>query len=300
MKPAFVLLLVIFSSGVLPLGSSSAATDKDTTTEASPRGPVVETILAMEKRLRAAFMEPDQGVFQDILAEDLVYIWYDGKVIRKADFLKPYKESKWRVTRFEPRNVKVRTFGSVAVVTMRVDRTWVGPDGESADGSAVTRVWSQSDAVWRLSSVQVTKVPPTGSSAAHHPPDATPTPPLGAEAQAILAMEERYKAGLLEPDEETFRDLLADDLIHIGSEGEIVDKAQYMDLFTRGKWWYKKYKPVGVRVRMYGTVGVVTGRVDRLMQANGKEIGGAFVFTHVWHSSNGAWRIASSHVTTVQ
>jgi len=112
-------------------------------------------------------------------------------------------------------------------------------------------------------------------------------------------MEERYKAGLLAPEPKTFQELLADDLIHIGFEGEIVDKAQYMDFFTRGKWRYKKYKPSAVRVRTYGPVAVVTGRVDRIIEVNGRKTKGAFAFTHVWHQSNEAWRIVSSQVTVV-
>jgi hypothetical protein len=293
-------IFIVIASWLVPLGPAYAAQHGPVPVGDSPSDTLVDTILALEKRYKAALLADDQKAFGSLLAEDLVYIWRKGTISNKAEVLEPFMKTEWRTKQYEPWNVKIRTFGSVAVVTMRLDRVWVDPSGKYADAFAMTRVWSQSNGVWRVSTGHVTEVPaPQGSPAAHLPADTAATQPLSAEVQAILAMEERYKAGLLAHDEETFRELLADDLIHIGSEGEIVDKAQYMDFFTRGEWWYKKYKPVGVRVRTYGSVAVVTGRVDRILQANDEEIAGALTFTHVWRYSDAAWRVWSSHVATV-
>jgi hypothetical protein len=72
---------------------------------------------------------------------------------------------------------------------------------------------------------------------------------------------------------------LADDLVHIGFEGQTAGKADYMTFFKQGSWQYKKYEPTNVVMKELGNRAVVTGRVDRTIVIDGKEISGAFAFT---------------------
>ena len=116
---------------------------------------------------------------------------------------------------------------------------------------------------------------------------------------AILALEQRFTAGLLERNEKEVGDLLADDLIHIGFEGQIAGKAEYMSFFKTGTWRYLDYRPSNVSVKLLGEAAVVTGRVDRVIRIGDRETRGAFAFTHVWAREGNTWRLESSHVTTV-
>ena len=118
-------------------------------------------------------------------------------------------------------------------------------------------------------------------------------------AEAVKRIEERYTVALVKRDDAEFDQLLADDLIHIGFEGQIANKTEYMAFFKHGSWKYTKYEPSNVAVKPIGNVAVVTGRVQRTIFVNNKETTGAFAFTHVWALTGERWRLTSSQVTTV-
>lgn len=115
----------------------------------------------------------------------------------------------------------------------------------------------------------------------------------------ILELEKEFTAALLARDEKAVGNLLDDDLIHIGFEGQIVGKTEYMTFFKMGDWRYSKYAPEGMVVKILEEGAVATGRVQRVIVVNGKETTGSFAFTHVWRKANGAWRLTSSHVTSI-
>ena len=118
-------------------------------------------------------------------------------------------------------------------------------------------------------------------------------------AASVLALEQRFNSSLLERNEKAFDELLADDLVHIGFEGQIVSKIEYMSFFKTGAWRYLKYQPSKVSVKVFGDAAVVTGRVDRVIRINDRETSGAFAFTHVWSRDGSTWRLRTSQVTTV-
>ena len=118
-------------------------------------------------------------------------------------------------------------------------------------------------------------------------------------SEAVRELEQRFTTALLKKDAVELDKLLADDLVHIGFEGQIAGKAEYMTFFKQGTWQYQKYEPTNVAVKSLGKVAVVTGVVNRKIVINNVETTGAFAFTHVWSQTDGTWRLASSHVTTV-
>ena len=93
--------------------------------------------------------------------------------------------------------------------------------------------------------------------------------------------------------------LLANDLVHISFEGQTAGKAEYMAFFRQGAWQYKKYEPSNVKVKLLGTMAVVTGRVDRVIVVNNRETTGAFAFTHVWSRIDDRWQLTSSQLTNI-
>ena len=124
-------------------------------------------------------------------------------------------------------------------------------------------------------------------------------PPAGTQFEAILDLEQKLTTALLARDAAAFGSLLADDLVHVGFEGQIAGKAEYMSFFEHGNWRYTRYVPSDVSVKPLGDTAVVTGRVSRSILIDGREITGGFAFTHVWARSSGGWRLSSSHVTTI-
>ena len=132
------------------------------------------------------------------------------------------------------------------------------------------------------------------------PLGAAQDPAAPASSETVTDLEQRFTSALLARDAAAFDRLLADDLVHIGFEGQIAGKETYMEFFKRGAWRYVKYQPSNVTVKPLGTAAVVTGRVDRTILVNDKEITGAFAFTHVWVRAEDGWRLTSSQVTNVQ
>jgi ketosteroid isomerase-like protein len=126
-----------------------------------------------------------------------------------------------------------------------------------------------------------------------------PTPVAGTMENTVREVEQRFTAALLKKDHVAFGELLADDLLHIGFEGQVASKAEYMAFFKEGSWQYRKYEPTNVAVKVLGSVAVVTGRVDRTIVVNSVETTGAFAFTHVWSRAGNRWRLTSSQITTV-
>ena len=113
----------------------------------------------------------------------------------------------------------------------------------------------------------------------------------------VLALEEQWAGALRERNDVAFAKLLAEDLRHVGFEGQIVGKREYMAFFSTGDWRYSEYSLVAPQVTVEGCAAVVTGRVQRRIVVNGKETAGAFAFTHVWAKRGGEWRVIASQVT---
>ena len=128
---------------------------------------------------------------------------------------------------------------------------------------------------------------------------ASAAPPAKTPVEAILDLEARLTAALLDRDAAACGSLLAADLVHVGFEGQIVGKPEYMSFFEHGNWKYTKYSPSDVSVKVLGDSAVVTGKVSRSIVIDGRETTGAFAFTHVWVQSSDGWRLSSSHVTTI-
>lgn len=128
---------------------------------------------------------------------------------------------------------------------------------------------------------------------------ATPTPP--STPDVVLGLEYRFAETLLRRDGVAHGNLLAEDLVHIGFEGQIAGKAEYMRFFEGGNWKYTRYVPSGVAIKVLGGAAVVTGRVDRAIVVNGKETVGAFAFTLVWARVADGWKMtSSSHVAVAR
>jgi ketosteroid isomerase-like protein len=123
--------------------------------------------------------------------------------------------------------------------------------------------------------------------------------PASPAVKAILDLEKQFTAALLERDSAAMDGLLADDLVHIGFEGQIVGKAEYMSFFKQGDWRYSRYETSNLSVKAFADSAVVTGRVDRTIKVGGKETAGAFAFSHVWVRAGDRWRLSSSHITTI-
>ena len=61
--------------------------------------------------------------------------------------------------------------------------------------------------------------------------------------QTVTEIEKRFNSALLQKDAVALDEFLADDIVHIGFEGQLAGKAEYMAFFKRDIWQYRKYEP---------------------------------------------------------
>ena len=129
-------------------GNSTAATE---TTE--------KTVREVEQRFTEALLKKDAVAVDELLADDLVHISFEGQVAKKAEYLAFFREGPWQYRKYEPSAMAIKVLGNVAVVTGRVNRTIVINNNETTGTFAFTHVWSRVADRWRLTSSQVTTVP---------------------------------------------------------------------------------------------------------------------------------------------
>jgi len=116
-------------------------------------------ITQVEERLTAALLKKDYVTLDELLADDLVHISFDGQIAGKTEYMTFFKEGSWQYRKFEPTNLLVKMLGNVAVVTGRVNRTIVINSEETTGAFAFTHVWSRVGDRWRLTSAQGTTIP---------------------------------------------------------------------------------------------------------------------------------------------
>jgi ketosteroid isomerase-like protein len=117
------------------------------------------TVREVEQRFTAALLKKDAVAVDELLADDLLHISFDGQVAKKPEYMAFFKEGPWQYRKYEPGNMAIKVLGKVAVVTGRVNRTIVINNNETTGAFAFTHVWSRVADRWRLTFSQVTTVP---------------------------------------------------------------------------------------------------------------------------------------------
>jgi ketosteroid isomerase-like protein len=142
---------LLVSISLLLLGSIHV-TDSNSTQTADP-------VMLLEQRFTAALLKRDAAELNDLLADDLVHVSFEGQIAGKSEYMEFFKHGSWQYRKYEPTNIAVKLIGSVAVVTGRVQRTIVVNDKETTGAFTFTHVWSRAGDRWHLTSSHVTSVP---------------------------------------------------------------------------------------------------------------------------------------------
>lgn len=132
-----------------------------------------------------------------------------------------------------------------------------------------------------------------GLLAASHPVAAQTS---ASEKEVRAVEEQRYKA-MIGADFPTLEKVLADDLVYVHSSGVVDDKNSYFAPLRSGSVRYKKISPEDTRVRITGTLAVVTGRSSIELERDGKPQAFRLRFTAVYEKSAPGWRLVSWQAT---
>jgi len=111
----------------------------------------------------------------------------------------------------------------------------------------------------------------------------------------LLALENAWNQAELHNDPAALKLLLTDDFIITEPDGELMTKGQLMATTADSSYHYDVLVSEGYRVRVYGTVAVVTGTYHEKGSAKGKHFDRRGRFTDTWLKFGVGWQCAASH-----
>jgi len=119
-------------------------------------------------------------------------------------------------------------------------------------------------------------------------------------ADTIRALEEERNQAILRGDVATLDRLTSDDYTFITLRGEMRSKAQVLKNFATGAAKYDSRTISDLKIRVYGTTAVVTGRSIQKGMENGKDYSGDYWFTRVYVKQHGRWRSVALQTTLIK
>jgi ketosteroid isomerase-like protein len=111
----------------------------------------------------------------------------------------------------------------------------------------------------------------------------------------LLALENAWNQAELHNDPAALKLLLTDDFIITEPDGELMTKGQLMATTADSSYHYDVLVSEGYRVRVYGTVAVVTGTYHEKGSAKGKHFDRRGRFTDTWLKFGVGWQCVASH-----
>jgi ketosteroid isomerase-like protein len=109
----------------------------------------------------------------------------------------------------------------------------------------------------------------------------------------ILKADDCRRRAMLQGDVITLADLLADDLVHIHSNGRADDKAAYLAMISRWPNAYRRVDRVEASVQINGVSGWMTGIQSLHIERDGRRTESDMRFLSVWSFQDGVWRMAA-------
>ena len=77
----------------------------------------------------------------------------------------------------------------------------------------------------------------------------------------------------------------------------VMNKADVLNFVRSGRMKFLRYATSDIRIRIYGDTAVVSGRLQRTRQINGKELSDDWRFTKVYVRQAQQWRVVYFHAS---
>ena len=119
----------------------------------------IEEVRQLEERLRLGDSDPapdTSAVFNDLLADDVLFVQPEGNSIGKAGVLKGHQPPRKRTfAKVENNEVEIRDLGSTVAVSYRTDYAIQ----DRAFSLRALRLWKRVDGSWKVAVVAMMAVP---------------------------------------------------------------------------------------------------------------------------------------------
>jgi ketosteroid isomerase-like protein len=116
--------------------------------------------------------------------------------------------------------------------------------------------------------------------------------------QELVALDQAYNDAQVHKDRAALERLWADDYLYTHSNGSVATKAEDLaDTMTGMSWTAARLD--ATKVRVYGDVGIVTGRLT-MVGASKSYASGARRFTDIFVKRGGRWQLVGGQTTMEQ
>jgi len=123
---------------------------------------------------------------------------------------------------------------------------------------------------------------------------AAPLPvPQSADSAELLRLESVWNNAHLRGDTVALSNLWAEDLVVTVPEMPVMTKADLLQFWRSGRSIITKYETSELRVRVYGDAAVVTGRLRRERNFNGRLLPDDWRFTKVYVRRGNRWQVVA-------
>jgi ketosteroid isomerase-like protein len=124
---------------------------------------------------------------------------------------------------------------------------------------------------------------------------------VGTADQEIVSLEARIRAAQLSADVTALSELISDNLLFTGPDGQLGTKAQDLDAYRSGTVKFLTHVPEELRIRRVGAnVAIAALRTQLSVDVAGKISHGTYRYTRVWaREDNKTWRVVGGHVSLV-
>jgi ketosteroid isomerase-like protein len=121
------------------------------------------------------------------------------------------------------------------------------------------------------------------------------------EQQAVEKLDDEIFAAAKKGDSAAFGKILADDYVRISPDGQMLNKAEAVDLYKSGRLKWDSIDLKNRKVRVYGNTAIVTREDNVKGHMGSNEISGMYRDTVVYvKGKNGQWQDVNFQSTKVQ
>ena len=124
---------------------------------------------------------------------------------------------------------------------------------------------------------------------------------VGPADPEIVMLEARIRAAQLSADLTALEDLLSDDLLFTGPDGQLGTKQQDIEAYRSGAVKFVAHVPEELHIRRVGADAAISSlRAQPTVDVTGTLARGTYRYTRVWAREDGsAWRVVGGHVSLV-
>ncbi len=127
----------------------------------------------------------------------------------------------------------------------------------------------------------------------------TGQPKTGSVEKELMDLEQAWGTAWLKADMAFLDRILSDEYIETDFEGVMRNKKQALDTLKSGESVLTSFVTDDMKVKVYGTTAVVTGRNTSKLSFKGKDVSGVYRWTDTWVKKDGRWQCVASHSSKV-